>query len=83
MSKVGKWDKQYAVAVLSGLSTVPDFHANGIRLDWLRLFFEQVRGYLQNNLARFQRVLNEGLSQAGVNRLENPNEDLLCDLIPV
>jgi hypothetical protein len=25
--------------------------------------------------------LNEGLSQAGVNRLEDPNEDLLCDLI--
>lgn len=82
LSKISGWDKQYAAAVLSGLCTVPKFHANGIRLDWLlRLVLSKSEGAHKPTSQDFQRALNEGLSQAGVNRLEDPNEDLLCDLI--
>ncbi|MFG1279766.1 hypothetical protein [Xanthobacter autotrophicus] len=82
LSKITGWDKQYAAAVLSGLCTVPEFHANGIRLDWLlRLVLSKSEGDCRPTSQDLQRVLNEGLSQAGVNRLEDPNEDLFCDLI--
>ncbi|MCO5131547.1 MAG: hypothetical protein M9932_13430 [Xanthobacteraceae bacterium] len=82
LSKISGWDKQYAAAVLSGLCTVPEFHANGIRFDWLsRLVLSKSEGTYKPTSLDFQRALNEGLSQAGVNRLEDPNEDLLCDLI--
>lgn len=82
LSRISGWDKQYAAAVLSGLSTAPDFHANGIRIDWLlRLVLSKSEGNYKPNSQDLQRVLNEGLSQAGVTRLEDPNEDLLCDII--
>ncbi|MCZ8545552.1 hypothetical protein OOJ09_15280, partial [Mesorhizobium qingshengii] len=80
--KIAKWDKQHATAVLSGLCTVPEFHANGIRLDWLqRLVLSKSNGDHKPTSGDFELALNEGLSQAGVNRLEDPNEDFLCDLI--
>lgn len=82
LSKIRGWDKQHAAAVLSGLCTAPEFHANGIRLDWLiRLVLSKSEGDYKPTSHDFERALNEGLSQAGVNRLEDPNEDWLCDLI--
>lgn len=80
--KIAEWDKFHAVAMLSGLCTVPEFHANGIRLDWLqRLVLSKSNGGHKPTSHDLELALNEGLSQAGVNRLEDPNEDLLCDLI--
>jgi hypothetical protein len=68
--------------VLSGLSTVPDFHANGIRLDWLqRLVLAHSEGKRKPPSAELSRALNAGLDRAKVLRLEDPNEDLFCDVV--
>ena len=76
------WDKLHAVQVISGLLTVPDLHANGIRLDWLlRLVISKANGSHKVLRKDLVRVLNKGLAEAGVNRLEDPNEDLFCDLV--
>jgi hypothetical protein len=80
--QVRGWSKSFAVSVLAGLSTVPDFHANDIRLDWLlRLVLAKADGHVKVRPAELYRALNEGLNQAKVLRAEDPIEDLFCDLI--
>jgi hypothetical protein len=55
LSKIRGWDKQYAAAVLSGLCTVPEFHANGIRFDWLsRLVLSKSEGTYKPTSLDFQ-----------------------------
>jgi hypothetical protein len=80
--RIVHWDKLHVAALLSGLSTKPEFHANGIRIDWLlRLVLSKSLGDHKPTVRELESVLNEGLSQSGVNRLEDPNEDLFCDLV--
>ncbi|MCP4099360.1 MAG: hypothetical protein GY748_24315 [Planctomycetaceae bacterium] len=82
LHQIVNWDMQYATMVLASLCTIPEYHANGIRLDWLqRLVLSKSNGNQKPSSRQFETVLNEGLSKAGVHRLEDPNEDLLCDLI--
>ena len=76
------WNKIHAATVLAGLATVPDFHANDIRLDWLlRLILAKAEGHIKVPPAQLQRALNAGLSKAKVLRAEDPIEDLFCDRI--
>jgi hypothetical protein len=76
------WNKTHAATVLAGLGTVPDFHANDIRLDWLlRLILANAEGHIKVQPAQLQRALNAGLSKAKVLRAEDPIEDLFCDRI--
>lgn len=78
--QIRAWNKNFAVSVLAGLSTVPDFHANEIRLDWLqRLVLSKSNGRQKVQPADLCRALNSGLDRAKVLRLEDPIEDLLCD----
>ena len=76
------WHKNTAAALLGGLQTDPQFHANGIRLDWLlKLVLSKANGRHKPTRYDLSRVLNAGLEKAGVLRLEDPNEDLFCELI--
>ncbi|MBI4189557.1 MAG: hypothetical protein HY525_03345 [Betaproteobacteria bacterium] len=80
--QVRGWNKIHAATVLAGLATVPDFHANDIRLDWLlRLILAKAEGHIKVQPAQLQRALNAGLSKAKVWRAEDPIEDLFCDRI--
>lgn len=82
LRKIKGWKKSFAVSVLAGLSTEPAYYANGIRIDWLqRLVFSKSEGERKPQSAELSRVLNAGLERAGVLRLEDPSEDLFCDLI--
>lgn len=77
---VARWDKIYAAGIVSGLTTVPDYHANGIRLDWLqRIVLSKANGHREPNFKEIERALNGGLGQAGITHREDPIEDLLCD----
>lgn len=76
------WNKIHAATVLAGMATVPDFHANDIRLDWLlRLILAKAEGRIKVSPTQLQRALNAGLSKAKVLRAEDPIEDLFCDRI--
>lgn len=82
LDKIKTWNKSFAVSVLAGLSTEPAFHANGTRLDWLqRLVLSKSQGQRKPPSAELSRTLNAGLDRASVLRLEDPIEDLFCDLI--
>src|SRR5208282_743489 len=82
LRQIRGWKKSFAVAALAGLSTEPVYYANGIRIDWLqRLVFSKSEGERKPQSAELSRVLNAGLERAGVLRLEDPSEDLFCDLI--
>jgi hypothetical protein len=68
------WHKNTAAAFIGGLQTDPQFHANGIRLDWLiRLVLSKANGRRKPTRYDLSRVLNVGLENAGVARLEDPN----------
>ena len=71
--QVRGWNKIHAATVVAGLTTVPDFHANDIRLDWLlRLILARAEGHIKVQPAQLQRALNAGLSKAKVLRAEDP-----------
>lgn len=75
-----RWKRNYVAPILSGLTVVPDFHANGIRLDWLlRLVLSKSRGRREPNFKEIEYALNGGLAKAGILHMEDPIEDLLCD----
>jgi hypothetical protein len=76
------WNRSFCVSALAGLMTEPTLHANGIRLDWLqRLVFAKASGERKPKPSELSRALNFGLEKARVLRLEDPVEDLFCDLI--
>ncbi len=82
LSRITIWKKTYAISVLAGLMTDPQYYANGIRLDWLqRLVFAKSEGKRKPTSEEFSRALNIGLDRAKVLQLEDPSEDLFCDLI--
>jgi hypothetical protein len=76
------WKRSFCVSVLAGLLTEPTLYANGIRLDWLqRLVFAKANGERKPKPPELSRALNLGFDKARVLRLEDPAEDLFCDLI--
>jgi hypothetical protein len=80
--QITSWRKLYVASILSGLLTEPQYHANGIRLDWLqRLVLSKSDGRRKPTSAGITRVLNAGLEQAGVLRLEDPSEDRFCETL--
>src|SRR5450755_3502863 len=80
--KITAWKKTFAVSILAGLLTEPQYYANGIRLDWLqRLVFSKAEGQRKPPSEEISRALNAGLKRARVLSLEDPSEDLFCDLI--
>jgi hypothetical protein len=79
---VRKWKRSYCVSILAGLLTEPALYANQIRLDWLqRIVFAKSRGERKPKPNELGRTLNFGLEKARILRLEDPIEDLFCDLI--
>ncbi len=77
-----QWHKRTAAALLGGLQTDAQFHANGIRFDWLlRLVLSNANGIRKPTRYELSLLLNVGFDKAGVLRLEDPNEDLFCQLI--
>ena len=82
LSQIVSGKKSVASSMLAGLLTEPQFHANGVRLDWLqRLVLSKSTGKRKPQSKELSAALNDGLDQAKVLRLEDPNEDLFCDLI--
>jgi hypothetical protein len=82
LCQITSWRRGHAVARLSGLATVPAFQANGIRIDWLiRLVLAKSDGRCKLKARTLARTLNAGLERAQVLRLEDPIEDLMCDVI--
>lgn len=66
-------DAHDELAILSGLTVAPEFHANGICLDWLlRLVLSKSRGNREPNFKEIERALNGGLAQAGILHMEDP-----------
>src|SRR5208337_2199205 len=71
LQQIRTWKKSFAVSALAGLSTVPAYHANGIRLDWLqRLVLSKADGHRKPASDELSRALNAGLDRARVLRLE-------------
>lgn len=82
LQAICSWRKPYAAALLAGLQTDPDFHANGVRLDWLqRLVLSKSQGRRKPGQRELSAALNSGLERARVLRLEDPIEDSFCDLL--
>ena len=82
LSRIVSWKKHAAASTLAGLLTEPRFHANGVRLEWLqRLVLSKSTGSRKPSVTELSSALNAGLEEAKVLRLEDPNEDLFCDLI--
>lgn len=80
--QIGAWRKLHVASILSGLLTEPQYHANGIRIDWLqRLVLSKADGGLKPNSSALARALNAGLAEAGVLRREDPNEDQVCQAL--
>lgn len=81
--EIKTWKKRFGISVLAGLSTEPNFQANGLRIDWLqRLVIAHSDGGRKPGPEEISRALNAGLDRAKVLRLEDPIEELFCDLIP-
>jgi hypothetical protein len=79
---VRTWKRNVAIATLAGLMTDPAFQGNGIRLDWLQcLAFAKAIGERKPSPEQYSAALNRGLEAARVLRLEDPPEDLWCDVI--
>jgi hypothetical protein len=82
LGQIVDWKKSTASSLLAGLLTDPRFHANTIRLEWLqRLVLSKSAGKRKPQQRDLSTALNEGLDRANVLRLEDPIEDLFCDLI--
>jgi hypothetical protein len=76
------WKRTFAVSVLASLLTEPRYCAYGIRLDWLqRLVFSKANGQRKPPSGEISMALNAGLDRAKVLSLEDPIEDLFCNLI--
>ncbi|MBO6560696.1 MAG: hypothetical protein JJ959_09170 [Nisaea sp.] len=80
--RVSGWKRNYVATILACLTTIPDLHANGIRLDWLqRLVIAKAEGKRKPKIRELAAALNLGLEKAGVLRLEDPIEDLFCEIV--
>jgi len=79
---VRKWKKRFSISLLAGLLTEPALQANGLRFEWLqRLVFAKANGNRKPKPPELSRALNLGLEKARVLSLEDPIEDLFCEII--
>lgn len=80
LAEISEWGLLYGVNILAGMLTEPSLHANDIRLEWLlRLVIANSRGKRKPTAQQLSDVLNRLMP--GVERLEDPIEDVFCDLI--
>lgn len=80
LKEISGWGRTYAVNIVAGLLTDPNLHANDIRLEWLlRLVLSKSRGKRKPTAQDLSKVLNQLMP--GVERLEDPIEDVFCDLV--
>lgn len=82
LAEISGWSRTCATNILAGLLTDPGLHANDIRLEWLqRLVISKSSGKRKPTPPQLSDVLNRYLVDARVERLEDPIEDVFCDLI--
>ena len=67
----------------AALGTLPELQGNSTRIDWLqRLVLTRAKGSYKPRTGDVQKILNGGLVEASVAALEDPPEDLFCDIVP-
>lgn len=82
LKAIEDWSNQRPALILAALQTLPNFHANDIRFDWLqRLVLAKSMGRKKPLTKELNRALNRGLEEALVLQLEDPIEDTFCDVI--
>jgi hypothetical protein len=80
---VADLDPLKAVAALTGMMTEPRFQAHTVRLDYcLRLILAAAHGNRRLGHRELNKLLNDLLVEARVERLEDPIEDFLTEAIP-
>ena len=79
---IASWKKTATAAVVAGLTTLPEFHPNGVRLDWLqREVLAHASGKRKPRASEIQSALNDGSIGGGVLTSEDPAEDVFCELV--
>jgi hypothetical protein len=82
LGEIAGWNKNFAASIVGGLLTSPQLHVHGVRLDWLqRLVISKANGRRKIRRRDLARILNVGLVKAKVAQLEDPIEDLFCELL--
>ncbi len=82
LKHIENWDKVYSIRILSGLMTELRLHANQIRLDWLiRLVVTYSNGTQKPKRKDLLEILNNAFEKARILNLEDPIEDLFCDVV--
>lgn len=80
--QVGSWRRLVAAKMLGGLLTLPQFHANGIRIDWLlRLVLGHATGRKSPTRHDLDVALNSGMPAAWIASQEDPSEGFFCEPI--
>ena len=70
---IASWKKTATAAVVAGLTTLPEFHPNGVRLDWLqREVLAHASGKRKPRASEIQSDLNEGSISGCVLTSEDP-----------
>lgn len=83
LQPIAGWKKLHAAAIVAGLMTEVEYQVNAVRLDWLqRLVLSKSEGLIKPNRAAIASILNIAFDAARVTRLEDPVENLFCDVIP-
>lgn len=82
LKDIENWDKVYTIRILSGLLTELRLHANQVRLDWLiRLVVVYSNGKQKPKRKDLVKILNNAFEKAKILNLEDPIEDLFCDVV--
>src|SRR5262249_34915015 len=80
---VADLDPLKAVAAVAGMMTEPRFQAHTVRLDYcVRLILSTAHGKKRLRHRELNKVLNDALVEARVERLEDPIEDFFTEAIP-
>lgn len=81
-SRISRWDRSQALALLAGLQLEPRYHANHMRLSWAsRLVAGFARGDQIVTRTDLTRLLNTDLARGDILRIEDPSEDLFLSPI--
>jgi hypothetical protein len=74
------WRRMSAVRFIGALLTMPQFHSNHIRLDWLlRLVLSHADGRKEVTRHDLNVAINVGLGKAGLSSMEDPSSELFCE----
>lgn len=83
LASIAGWKKLYTAAIVAGLMTEVKYQVNAIRLDWLqRLVLSRAEGHEKPSRSEIGAILNTAFNETRVTRLEDPIEDLFCDVVP-